>query len=127
MIERILAGIVALLMGVTALGWLIDPAGAAQGLGMPLLEGLGRSTQVGDFTAFFLAITTFCALGIITRQTQWLYSAAMLLGFAAVMRTYAWATHGAEFAAALIATEVIMTALLVTSAWLMARSRAERA
>jgi len=36
------------------IGWILVPGRAAVGLGMPLLEGLGRSTQVGDFAAFFL-------------------------------------------------------------------------
>ncbi len=120
MVAKILAGVAALLMALTAVSWLVDPAGAALSLGMPLLDGIGRSTQVGDFSAFFVAVTTFCVLGIIKQQPTWLYSAAVLLGLAAVMRTFAWAVHGAAFAAAPIAVEVVSTALLLVSARLMA-------
>ena len=35
------------------LAWLIDPQRAAAGLDMALLDGLGRSTQIGDFASFF--------------------------------------------------------------------------
>ena len=79
MAAKILAGLVALLMGITAVGWLTDPASAAEGLGMPLLDGIGRSTQVGDFSAFFVGVTTFCVLGILRSQPIWLLSAAMSL------------------------------------------------
>ena len=119
MIAKVLAGIVALLMALTAVSWLVDPAGAAQSLGMPLLDGVGRSTQIGDFSAFFVAVTTFCVLGIIKQQPTWIYSAAILLGLAAVMRTFAWAVHGAAFATAPIGVEVVTTTLLLISARLM--------
>ena len=59
MLPRILTGLVGLLMAVITLGWLTDPSSAAANLGMPLLDGLGRSTQVGDFTAFFAAVAGF--------------------------------------------------------------------
>jgi hypothetical protein len=35
--------------------WLVVPERAAGSLGMPLLTGLARSTQIGDFAAFFVA------------------------------------------------------------------------
>ena len=119
MTARILAGLVGLLMGVTALGWLTDPASAAQSLGMPLLEGIGRSTQIGDFSAFFIGITIFCVLGIVKQQSPWIISAAIILGLAAIMRTLAWAVHGAAFATVPITVEVVTTVLLIVSAILM--------
>ena len=119
MTARILAGLVGLLMGVTALGWLTDPASAAQGLGMPLLDGIGRSTQIGDFSAFFIGITIFCVLGIVKQQSPWIISAAIILGLAAIMRTLAWAVHGAAFATVPITVEVVTTVLLIVSAILM--------
>lgn len=124
MAAKVLAGIVALLMALTAVGWLVDPASAAESLGMPLLDGIGRSTQVGDFSAFFIAITAFCLLGILKAQPTWLYSAAILLGLAALMRSFAWAVHGAAFAAVPIAVEVVCTAALLVSARLMAKQNA---
>jgi hypothetical protein len=124
MIGRILAGLVALVMGVSALNWVADPASAAQGLGMPLLDGIGRSTQVGDFTAFFSAVTIFCVLGVVTQRAHWLHSAATILGLAALARTLAWALHGAEFATVFIVMEMVMTTLLLVAAVLFTRTAA---
>lgn len=125
MAAKVMAGLVALLMGITAVGWLTDPASAAEGLGMPLLDGVGRSTQVGDFSAFFVGVTTFCVLGILRNQPVWLLSAAIILGLAAVMRTFAWLIHGAAFATAPIVVEVVTAALLIGAAYLMNRSTAD--
>ena len=119
MAAKILAGLVVLLMGINAAGWLIDPAGAAEGLGMPLLDGIGRSSQVGDFSAFFVGVTTFCVLGILRSQPIWLLSAAIILGLAALLRTLAWLVHGADFALVFIAVEAVMTAMLLIAVYLM--------
>jgi hypothetical protein len=119
---KIMVGLVALIMGASAFNWLIDPGGAAQSLGMPLLDGLGRSTQIGDFSAFFVGVTLFCLLGIIRGQNQWLYAAAIILGLAAIMRTLAWLVHGAPFAPLPIGVEVVSTILLLVSARLLARA-----
>ena len=59
LVARILSGLAGLVMGLSAVNWLIDPKAAALALGMPLLEGMGRSTQVGDFTAFFVSCSGF--------------------------------------------------------------------
>ena len=125
MVARILAGLVALLMGLSALNWLIDPAGAAEGLGMPFLEGAARSTQVGDFSAFFFGVTIFCIMGAVKQQTTWLYSAAIILGLAAAMRTLAWAVHGAAFVSSAVAVEVVLTVLLLISARFMSKAGAD--
>jgi hypothetical protein len=116
-----MAAIVALIMGLSAFGWLTDPLAAAEGLGMPLLDGIGRSTQVGDFSAFFLGTTIFCVLGIVRQEAHWLYSAAIILGLAAVLRSLAWVAHGAPFATTFIVAEIFMTALLITGGLLMQR------
>ncbi len=124
MTAKILAGLVGLVVAISALNWLINPQGAAQSLGMPLLDGVGRSTQVGDFTAFFASLAVFCLLGILRTQATWLYAAATILGLAACVRTFAWLVHGADLAAVPIALEVIMTAMLLVSAKLMQRPTA---
>ena len=41
------------MMFVMGLRWLVDPSGAAAGIGMPVLDGLARSSQIGDLGAFF--------------------------------------------------------------------------
>jgi hypothetical protein len=101
---------------VQGLGWILVPATAADGLGMPLLDGLGRSTQIGDFAAFFLVGGLTMVLGSRPGRAHWLRFPAALLGTAAAVRTLAWLLHGADFAALFIAVEVASSVFLRTAA-----------
>jgi len=121
MLARILAILPGLAMGFNAVMWITKPADAAQSLGMPLLDGIARSTQVGDLTSFFVATALMSVLGAWRQNATWLYGAALLLGGAAVFRTTAWALHGAEFATTFVAVEAILTLMLLVSANLMNR------
>ena len=106
---------VALLGGFFALqglGWIVVPTTAADGLGMPLLDGLGRSTQIGDFAAFFLVGGLTMVLGSRPGRAHWLRFPAALLGAAAIVRTLAWLLHGADFAALFITVEVASSLFL---------------
>ena len=123
MLARILAGLVALLMAVSAAGWIVDPATAAANLGMQYLDGAGRSTQVGDFTAFFVTAAGLSAYGAYRCEAAWLAGPICLLGGAAVFRTLSYLAHGADFVTVTIIVEVVLTALLLTSAILMQRQR----
>jgi hypothetical protein len=102
-ISRVL-GAFFLLQGV---GWLVNPAGAARGLAMPLLDGLARSTQVGDFAAFFLAIGATALAGSRAGHARLLFVPASILGTAALGRTLAFALHGAGFATTFVLVEVV--------------------
>jgi hypothetical protein len=117
--------IVIVLMGagftLQGVGWLIVPQRAAAGLGMPLLDGLARSTQVGDFAAFFLTLGLGILAAAALDRPRLLYFPAGLLGSAALCRTIAWAVHGAAFATTFIVVEVIASLLLLAAA-----RRAER-
>ncbi len=116
MLARILAILPGLAMGGNAALWITRPADAAESLGMPLLDGIARSTQVGDLTAFFVASALMCFLGAWRQNVTWLYGAALLLGGAALFRTTAWALHGAEFATLFVAVEIVLTVMLLVSA-----------
>ena len=96
--------------------WLADPARAAAGLGMPLLDGLARSTQVGDLSAFFMVAGGTMLVGSRPGRSRLLYVPASLIGGAAVTRTLAWALQGAAFAALFITIEVAVAALLLKAA-----------
>ena len=93
--------IVTSLMGVgfalQGVGWLVDPERAAATLGMPVLDGLARSTQFGDFAAFFLTLGVSILAAIGLGQSRLLYFPAGLLCSAAFGRFVAWAAHGAAF------------------------------
>jgi hypothetical protein len=109
-----------LLLGVGFLlqgfGWIIAPARAAESLGMPLLDGLGRSTQVGDFAAFFLAAGATMIVGSRSGHARLLVVPAGMLAAAAIVRTLAWLVHGAAFATTFIPVEVVAAVLLAIAA-----------
>lgn len=111
-VVTVLPGILFVVIGV---GWIIDPASAAAGVGMPLLEGVGRSTQIGDLGSFFLAMGLLILVGVTTLERAWFYPPMMLLGLAAIFRIVAWLVHGAALAGSMIAVEIIVTALLYVS------------
>lgn len=113
---RVFVALPALLFLAIGVRWLIDPTGAAAELGMPLLEGLGRSTQIGDLTAFFIGASAMIGLGLITANRTWFYAPALLLILTAVFRTVAWLAHDAPFATPQIAVEVIVACLLIFAA-----------
>ncbi|SDR87173.1 hypothetical protein SAMN05216271_0618 [Halopseudomonas sabulinigri] len=115
-ILTVVAGLLGLMFLLIGLRWLVDPSGAAGQLGMPLLDDVGRSTQIGDFAAFFLTLGVLILLGLVTSQRLWFYPAAMLLGIAALGRVLAWAVHDAALALDLIAPEVIIAAVLLLAA-----------
>jgi len=110
---RVVSGVIGLFFFLQGLSWIIDPGAAAEALGMPLLEGIARSTQVGDFGAFFVSLGAMCLLGAIRSNAQWLQGGAMMLGSAAVIRTLAALVHGAEFATLFISIEVVMVGILL--------------
>lgn len=112
---RIATALLGALFALQGLGWLAVPRRAAEGLGMPLLDGLGRSTQIGDFTSFFLVAGVLMLAGSRPGSAHLLAVPGALLAMAAVARTLAWALHGAEFAAAFIAIEAAAAALLFTA------------
>ena len=116
MTARILIAIVGVLMAVNGIGWLIDPTGTALGLGMPLLEGMGRSTQIGDMAAFFNGIAGFCFYAAWKQEAQWANAAAILLILTALFRAFAWAVYDAELATTFITLEFVMASTLFVSA-----------
>tara|TARA_B100000929_G_scaffold283074_1_gene263764 strand:+ start:616 stop:990 length:375 start_codon:yes stop_codon:yes gene_type:complete len=124
MVARILSGIVGLFMLWTCLGWLMDPATAAAGLAMPLLEGMGGNTQIGDFTSFFFTAGLFACIGAYRAEYAWLYASISLLGSAAIFRSLAVVAHGSDPLTMAIIFEIIMTAILILSVYLMKKETA---
>ena len=112
--------IVTIVMGVgfalQGVAWLVVPGRAAASLGMPVLDGLARSTQFGDFAAFFLTLGLSILAGIRPGHARLLYFPAGLLGSAALCRTIAWAGHGAAFATTFILVEIVACLLLLAAA-----------
>jgi hypothetical protein len=116
MVVRVLSMLIGLMLLGTGVNWIIDPASAAESLGMTLLTGVGASTQIGDISAFFIALAAMIGLAQRRGESRWLYPATLLLVAAAVMRTLAWATGHAPFAPEFIVPEVVMAAILLAAA-----------
>ena len=68
---RIIPAVLGVFFLLQGLMWLANPGGAAEGLGMPLLEGAARSTQIGDLSGFFLCLGGFAAYGAWAAMVGW--------------------------------------------------------
>ena len=128
MIARVIAGVIGLFMLSSAIRWILDPASAAAGLGMVLVEGpgdttMGMNTQIGDFTAFFFTAGLMACIAAYRNQYVWLYTTLSLLGSAAIFRIYAGLVHGADYLTRAIAIEIIISVLLGLSIYLMKKSK----
>jgi hypothetical protein len=112
-IATVVFGVVFTILGVR---WLIYPLESAEQLGMPLLDGAARSTQIGDLSTFFLVAGVTMLLGLRAGHARLLYVPAALVGGAAIARTIAWVFHGADFAALFIVVELVVGGVLVATA-----------
>lgn len=110
---RVIVAIPGIMFVVTGLRWLVDPSAAAAQFGMPLLDGLGRSSQIGDMASFFLCLGMLILIALITAKRVWYYPPIMLLAVTAVARIVAWLVHDAAPAMEMIAPEVIIASLLL--------------
>lgn len=110
---RILVTLPAVLFVVMGLRWITDPTGAATMVGMTLMDGVGRSSQIGDLGAFFLAMGIMMLLALITARRTWFYAPALMLALVAVLRILAWLLHGAALALDAIVVEVVVAAVLL--------------
>ena len=82
-----LPGIIFLFLGFY---WITDPGAAAQLSGMTLLDGIGRSSQIGYLTAYFMGGSIMVFVGIMTKQPMLLQAAAMIIALTVVFRAIAW-------------------------------------
>ncbi|AMO69085.1 hypothetical protein DOK_07224 [gamma proteobacterium BDW918] len=115
-ILRAIVCIPAIIFIVTGLQFLLDPAAAVKQFGMPLLDGVGRSSQIGDMAGFFLTCGLCVLIAVSTGKRVWFHPAAMLTSITAMGRILAWLLHDAALAINLIAPEIIFTALFLFAA-----------
>ena len=110
---RIVAGLIGILFFLNGLQWIISPANVAASLGMPLLEGVGLSTQIGDLGSFFITVGAMTFIGAITTIRHWFYAPSMLLLVAALYRTLSTLLYGAPFVMSAIVVEVSVGLFLI--------------
>jgi len=107
-----LAGLIGVLVMILGARWLFDPAGAAAAAGMPLLDGVARSTQVGDLGALLFVSGAFTLVGILRRMPVLLYTPLFMLGITAVFRGLAVVVAGAALAPELIGIEIVLCVII---------------
>jgi len=113
---KVLVTLPAILFIVMGIRWLVDPAGIAPEFGFALAEGLGRSSQIGDMSGYFLTGGICMLLGVVSGQRIWYYPPMIMLSLTALGRVLAWLVHDASFAADKIAPEVIISLILLVAA-----------
>lgn len=109
---RVIVILPAILFVMMGLRWITDPVGAGEALGLTLLDGVGRSSQIGDMAAYFLTLGILILIALITAKRSWFYPPILLLSLTAIFRVLAWLLHDAAPATHLIAPEVIIAGLL---------------
>jgi len=119
MVARIITCLIGAFLLLQSFQWIIDPVSAAGGLGMTLVEGVGKNTQIGDFTSFFFSAGLFALIGAVKQQHQWLYGSICLLGGAAIFRSLSVVLHGSEPLISAIIFEVLMSLFLALYAYIL--------
>ncbi len=99
--------IVASVFMLMGLRWWFDAAGSAAEFGMTLSTGVGLSTEIGDISSLFITGSLCMFLGLFKGDVRWFYAPTLLVVFAAIGRTVAWAFHDASLALAFIVPEIV--------------------
>ena len=110
---RLVAGLLGTLFLINGLQWIIAPANIAAQLGMPLLEGVGLSTQIGDMGSFFITVGAMTLIGALSQTRHWFYAPSMLLLVAALFRILSTAIYGAPFVLPAIVVEISVGLFLI--------------
>ena len=113
-----LSGILGLVLAIIALRWILSPEDSANALGMVLLDGAGKNTQIRDFTALFASTSIFCFLSITTRQYQWIFSTGIVFSLIALISVLASQLHDAPLTYSSLIAEIIFAIMAFTSAFI---------
>ena len=113
-----LSGILGVVLAIIALRWILSPEDSANSLGMVLLDGAGRNTQIRDFTALFASTSIFCFISITTRQYQWIFSSGIVFSLIALISVLASQLHDAPLTYSSLIAEIIFSIMAFTSAFI---------
>lgn len=108
------------------LGWWVHPEPAAHLLGATLLDGSGRSTQIGDSGAFFIGSGGLLLWGALRAEAQMVLAGGCLIGLVAPGRIMAAAAHGATWTIPEIAGECIVLVVAIATASAIRRHHSDR-
>ena len=113
-----LSGILGVVLAIIALRWILSPEDSANSLGMVLLDGAGRNTQIRDFTALFASTSIFCFISITTRQYQWIFSSGIVFLLIALISVLASQLHDAPLTYSSLIAEIIFAVMAFASAFI---------
>ena len=113
-----LSGILGLVLAIIAIRWVLSPEDSANALGMVLLDGAGRNTQIRDFTALFASTSFFCFLSIATKQYQWIFSSGIIFSFIVLTSFLASQLHDAPITYSFLLAEIIFAVMAFISAFI---------
>ena len=113
-----LSGILGVVLAIIALRWILSPEDSANSLGMVLLDGAGRNTQIRDFTALFASTSIFCFISITTRQYQWIFSSGIVFSLIALISVLASQIHDAPLTYSSLIAEIIFAVMAFTSSFI---------
>ena len=116
---RLLTVLSGLGLSVFGLGWWVHPGPAAEMLGATLLEGTGRTAQIGDTGAFFVGAGSMLAWGAIRGQASVLLAGGLLVGLVVPGRVASALYHGGAWTPDEIVAECAITILALTTATLV--------
>ena len=88
----------------------------ASELGMTLMDGVGRSSQIGDVGGLFISGGLMMLYALVSGNRVWFYAPALVMAIVAVLRVLSWLVQDAALAPDMIAVEVVVTALLLFAA-----------
>ena len=117
-LANILSGILGIVLTIIAIRWILLPEESANSLGMILLDGSGRNTQIRDFTSIFASTAIFCFLSIATKQFQWIFSSGIIFSIIAIISIVASQLHEAPITYSSLIAEIIFAFIAFTSAFL---------
>jgi len=119
---RTLTGLSGLGLLVFGLGWWVHPAAAAEMLGATLLDGTGRTAQIGDSGAFFVGAGTMLLWGALRKVPTLLLAGGGLIGLVVPGRLLSASIHGGSQTPDEIIAECILLLLAVITAAAVSRS-----
>ena len=93
----------------TGFQWLVSPETAADALMMPLLDGAGRSSQMGDIGGLFLGMGLVVMGAVVTRKGDWLMPVSLILACIGIFRILAFALHDATLIPQMVVIELVLS------------------
>jgi len=109
------------------LGWWVHPAAAAEMLGATLLDGTGRTAQIGDSGAFFVGAGIMLLWGALRKMPTLLLAGGGLIGLVVPGRVLSASMHGGSQTPDEIIAECILLLLAVITAAAVSRSNSNNA